>query len=83
MASLRGGSLEKMSDDIDRAQAADAVSAQDALERQRIKASQTPRQVAIGECLNRNCAEPFAANDNKRLYCSPLCEAEHRRYRRA
>lgn len=72
-----------MSDDIDRAQAADEVNAQDALERQRILARKTIHQVAIGECLSPHCAEPFAANDNTRLYCGPQCEAEHRRIRRA
>jgi hypothetical protein len=72
-----------VSDDIDKAQAADEVNTQDALERQRAIARATPRMTARGECLNPHCAEPFAANDNVRLYCGPNCEAEHRRLRRA
>ena len=72
-----------MPDDFDRAQDADAVNTQDALERQRILAAKTQHFVAIGECINPHCAEPFPANDNARLYCGPACEAEHRRLRRA
>ena len=71
-----------MPDDIDKAQAADEVNTQDALERQLIISRKTPHLVAIGECLNPHCAEPFAANDNARLYCGPQCEAQHRRIRR-
>jgi hypothetical protein len=71
-----------MPNDIDKAQAAAEVSTQDALERQRILAAKTQHFVAVGECLNPHCAEPFAANDNARLYCGPKCEAEHRRLRR-
>jgi hypothetical protein len=71
-----------VSDDIDRAQDADAVNTQDALERQRRLAKNMLRLVAIGECLNPHCAEPFAANDNTRLYCGPRCEAEHSRMKR-
>lgn len=72
-----------MPDDIDKAQAADAVNTQDALERQRRIAMETPHMLARGECLNPHCAEPFAANDNVRLYCGASCESEHRRLRRA
>ncbi len=71
-----------MSDDIDKAQAADEANTMDALERQRIIASKTQRLLAIGECLNPHCAEPFAANDNTRLFCGAQCEAVHRRMRR-
>lgn len=72
-----------MPDDFDKAQDAAAVNTQDALERQRILAAKTPHFTPAGECLNPHCAEPFAANDNTRLYCGPQCEAEHRRLRRA
>lgn len=72
-----------MPDDFDRAQDAAEVNTQDALERQRIRAHNTMHFAARGECLNPHCAEPFAANDNERLYCGPQCEAEHRRLRRA
>ena len=72
-----------MPDDIDRAQAAVEVSTQDALERQRILSAKTQHLSPLGECLNPHCAEPFAANDNVRLYCGPACETEHRRIRRA
>jgi hypothetical protein len=72
-----------MPDDFDRAQDAAELITQDALERQRIQGGKTQHFVAIGECINPHCAEPFAANDNARLYCGPACEAEHRRLRRA
>lgn len=72
-----------MPDDFDRAQAAAEVNTQDALERQRILAAVTTHYAARGECLNPHCAEPFAANDNVRLYCGPQCETVHRRMRRA
>ena len=72
-----------MPDDFDKAQDAAEVNTQDALERQRIRAQSTLHFAARGECLNPHCAEPFAANDNVRLYCGPNCEAEHRRLRRA
>lgn len=72
-----------MPDDIDKAQDADEVNKQDALERQRFLSAHTPRSIATGECLNPRCAEPFAANDNFRLYCGPSCEAEHSKLRRA
>lgn len=78
-----GRCARTVSNDIDRAQAADAVNAQDALERQRIAASKLPRLQGIGECLNPHCAEPFPANDNQRLYCGPDCETAHRKMRRA
>jgi hypothetical protein len=70
-------------DDFDRAQEAAEVNTQDALERHRALARNTTHLVARGECLNPHCAEPFAANDNARLYCGPACETEHRRLRRA
>jgi hypothetical protein len=69
-------------DDFDRAQDAAELITQDALERQRILATKTKHFAAQGECLNPHCAEPFAANDNARLYCGPAREAEHRRLRR-
>jgi hypothetical protein len=72
-----------VSDDIDKAQAAEATNTLDALERQRVLMGKMPRLQAIGECLNPHCAEPFAANDNTRLYCGPGCEAEHAKLRRA
>jgi hypothetical protein len=70
-------------DEFDKAQATQAINTDDALERQRIIASKTQHLLAIGECLNQHCAEPFAANDNTRLFCGPRCEAEHRKLRRA
>ena len=71
-----------MSDDIDKAQAADEVNTQDALERQRLRAAHTQRMKPIGECWNPHCATPFAANDNAKLYCNADCAEEHRRLRR-
>jgi hypothetical protein len=72
-----------MPDDFDRAQDAAEVNNQDALERQRLQALNTKHFTARGECLNPRCAEPFAANDNMRLYCGSQCETEHRKLRRA
>lgn len=72
-----------MSDDIDKAQAADEINLSDALERHKLLAQNMPQLKARGECLNPHCAEPFAANDNVRLYCGAACAEEHRRLRRA
>lgn len=72
-----------MPDIFDKAQAADEVNTHDALERQRLIALNTPRMTPRGECLNPHCAEPFASNDNVRLYCNADCAEEHRRLRRA
>lgn len=71
-----------MSDDIDKAQDADAVNLDDAIERQRIIAATTPHLPAIGECYNPLCCEPFAANDNHRLFCGPSCAEEYERLRK-
>jgi len=68
-----------MSDDIDRAQDADAVNLADALEHQRIISATMQRLPAIGECYNPLCCEPFAANDNHKLFCGPSCAEEYER----
>lgn len=72
-----------MADDIDKAQDAAAVNLDDALQAQRLRARTTVHLAGRGECLNPRCCEPFAANDNGRLFCGPACEAEHRRLKRA
>lgn len=71
-----------MSDDIDKAQAADEVNTQDALERQRMIARNMPRLTARGECLNPHCAEPFYSGAETRLFCDAKCAAEHARVTR-
>ncbi|UOV84388.1 hypothetical protein [Klebsiella pneumoniae] len=70
-----------MADDIDKAQAADEVNTQDALERQRLMAAIAPRIKPRGECLNPRCGEPFAAGD-VRLFCNDRCAGEYRRLAR-
>jgi hypothetical protein len=67
-----------MSDDIDKAQAADEVNTQDALERQRLIAALAPRLQPQGCCLNPRCGEPFEAGSN-RLFCCVGCERERAR----
>lgn len=70
-----------MSDEIDRAQDAEAVNIADALERTKLAALRVPRLVSTGECHNPRCGEPFAANDN-RLFCDAACATEHGRFTR-
>ncbi|CAG2144589.1 hypothetical protein LMG31506_03040 [Cupriavidus yeoncheonensis] len=72
-----------MADDIDLAQERDARNLAEALAVQRTRAKATQHLTATGECLNPHCCEPFAANDEGRLFCGPGCEQDYRRLKRA
>jgi len=67
-----------MADQFDRAQELDALAQQSAMNAHQLKAAQARKLVAIGECLNPACGEPFD-NEPARLFCNPQCGAEHAR----
>jgi hypothetical protein len=73
---------EQFSDVLDQAQHRIEIDLAQSIQAQRARALATPRPVAEGCCKNPRCAEPFAQNAEKRLFCGPNCAMEYERYRR-
>lgn len=67
-----------MTDIADDAQQHEELNLQQSLQAHQAVAANTPRQVAQGYCLNRDCEDEFEPGD-QRLFCNAACADNHHR----
>lgn len=64
-------------DVIDQAQLFEQLNFEQSIRAHQVASKYSQRPAARGYCLNRECAEPFSADEPTRLYCGPACAERH------